>query len=135
MSDWGVKIVEGLARLEERIDKRLTALEENRITDTEFKKELIEKISNWQKEMAHKINALEEKFDKGEDITMAREKDIYERLEALESEFKEAYETLNNFTKDVVALKEDICIIKSEFSRMELENNKYKEEDEWLEGK
>jgi len=78
MSDWGVKIVEGLARLEERIDKRLTALE---------------------------------------------------------SEFKEAYETLNNFTKDVVALEEDICIIKSEFSRMELENNKYKEEDEWLEGK
>jgi len=28
-----------------------------------FEKELIEKISNWQKEMAHKINALEEKLE------------------------------------------------------------------------
>jgi len=128
-----------------------------------FEKELIEKISNWQKEMAHKINALEdrlcavervqinnhtnrimaleEKFDKEEDITMAREKDIYERLEALESEIlnfegTSKIEILKDFVFNLNFILEDfLSIISNENIEYLDATPKYRQLSKRLRGK
>jgi len=131
-----------------------------------FEKELIEKISNWQKEMAHKIIALEERLEALEKLYSSIDH-LFQRIEALEEKFDKLmklsddyYKTdrtvIYDYANKIEALEEKVKDINKRANRIldhdstiyvsglqkkiealeaELENNKYKEEDEWLEGK
>jgi len=134
-----------------------------------FEKELIEKISNWQKEMAHKIIALEERLEALEKLYSSIDH-LFQRIEALEEKFDKLmklsddyYKTdrtvIYDYANKIEALEEwkktheewtdkqikdllegidkkldfDEKIEALEDKLKQLE--RYKEEDEWLEGK
>jgi len=62
-----------------------------------WEQELIEKISKWQKEMAHKIEALEEKFDK----LMKLSDDYYKTDRTVIYDYANKIEALEKWREDL----------------------------------
>jgi len=87
----------------------------------------------FEKEMAHKIIALEERLEALEKLYSSIDH-LFQRIEALEEKFDKLMKLSDDYYKTDRTVIYDYAN-KIEALEAELENNKYKEEDEWLEGK